>query len=82
MHPNEYAEMRRRSAPDLDDEALLNSAQVKALFSGVSDMAIWRWTRDPRVQFPEPDVRINGRKYWKRGTIRRAQDRLADRQAA
>ena len=62
-----------RNAPraPVDDETLLNSGQVKASVGDVTDMCLWRWTRDPRVQFPAPDMVINGRRYWQVGTIRR-----------
>jgi hypothetical protein len=55
----------------VDDEALLTSGQVRARVGNVSCMCLWRWTRDPRVQFPLPDVVINNRKYWYVSTIRR-----------
>lgn len=55
----------------IDDDTLLTSAQVRARVGGVSNMCIWRWTRDERVQFPAPDVVINSRKYWYAATIRR-----------
>jgi predicted DNA-binding transcriptional regulator AlpA len=35
-------------------------------------MCIWRWMRDPRVQFPAP-VKINRRNYWRLGDLRRWQ---------
>jgi hypothetical protein len=60
-----------KPAQPIDDETLLTSAQVRARVGGVSNMCIWRWTRDERVQFPAPDVVINSRKYWYAGTIRR-----------
>jgi predicted DNA-binding transcriptional regulator AlpA len=39
-----------------------------AVFLNVSAMAIWRWERDPRLEFPQPTI-INGRKYWNRTDI-------------
>ncbi len=69
MQTQSHAELRRQSAPDLDDEALLNSAQTKARCGNVTDMCIWRWLRDPRVQFPQP-LKINRRNYWRLGDIR------------
>jgi predicted DNA-binding transcriptional regulator AlpA len=59
-------------APSLDDDTLLNSKQVRARVGDVSDMCIWRWVRDDRVQFPKP-IKINGRNYWLFGCIRRWQ---------
>ncbi len=83
MQPQSHAELRRQSAPDLDDEALLNSAQTKARCGSVTDMCIWRWLRDPRVQFPQP-VKINKRNYWRLGDLRawQAQHRSRTNQAA
>ena len=52
----------------LDDDALLNSGQVKARFGNVSDMCIWRWMRDERVNFPQP-LKINNRNYWRLGDL-------------
>ncbi len=83
MLTQSHAELRRQSAPDLDDEALLNSAQTKARCGNVTDMCIWRWLRDPRVQFPQP-VKINRRNYWRLGDLRtwQNQHRTQNKQAA
>jgi hypothetical protein len=35
----------------------------------VSEMAIWRWRRDDRLDFPAPVI-INGRNYWRVGDLR------------
>jgi hypothetical protein len=59
-----------RPNPPIDDEALLNSARVRAMVGGVSPACLWRWERDPEVMFPPPDVVIKKRKYWRAGTIR------------
>ena len=76
-------DFRRQAAPDLDNEALLNSAQTKARCGNVTDMCIWRWLRDPRVQFPQP-VKINKRNYWRLGDLRawQAEHRNRNGQAA
>ncbi len=76
MHPHTYSAPHRASVPVLDDDALLNSAQTKARCGNVTDMCIWRWMRDPRVQFPQP-VKINKRNYWKLGDLRAWQDKHA-----
>jgi hypothetical protein len=52
-----------------DDEDLVPSSTVKKENGGISDMTLWRWS--PLIQFPQPDFIINGRKYWKRRTLRR-----------
>ena len=78
MHPQEYTELRKASLPALDDDVLLTSAQTRARVGGVSTMCIWRWMRDPRVQFPAP-VKINARNYWRLGDLRRWRaERLAE----
>jgi hypothetical protein len=59
-----------------DDDDLVPSRVVKRENGGISDMTLWRWTRDLRIQFPQPDLVINGRKYWKRRTLRRHRQRL------
>ena len=48
---------------------LLSTKKVKTMVGGVSDMCLWRWTRDPAVRFPAPDVVINKRRYWFANTI-------------
>jgi hypothetical protein len=68
-----------------DDEDLVPSPIVKKENGGISDMTLWRWTRDQRIRFPPPDVVINGRKYWKRKTLRQHRQRILselDRQEA
>ena len=82
MHPQDYAEIRHASmrAPALDDDALLTAAQTRARFGHVSTMCLWRWQRDPRVQFPRP-TKINNRNYWRLGDLRRWQAAQAAKQA-
>ena len=43
--------------------AFLSAKQVRARYGGVSDMTIWRWSRDDELGFPHP-IRINGRRFW------------------
>ncbi len=65
----------------LDNDTLLNSAQTKTRCGNVTDMCIWRWMRDPRVQFPLP-VTINRRNYWRLGDLRHWQEQHAAKRAA
>ena len=60
---------QRKPQPVLDDETLLTSAQVRARVGGVSTMCVWRWQRDPKVQFPAP-LKMNSRNYWRMGDLR------------
>jgi hypothetical protein len=55
----------------VDPDDLLPSREVRAGCGDWSNMTLWRYTHhpDPEVAFPEPDVVLNGRKYWRRRTI-------------
>ena len=59
-----------------DDDDLVPASIVKKENGSVSDMTIWRWQRDPQIRFPKPDVIINGRRYWKRRTLRQHRQRI------
>jgi hypothetical protein len=41
-----------------------NAARVRARYSDITDMTLWRWLRDEDLGFPKPYV-INGRRFWK-----------------
>jgi predicted DNA-binding transcriptional regulator AlpA len=45
----------------------LGGAQLAALL-GVTTMTLWRWQRDPKLNFPQPKI-IRERKYWSRTQI-------------
>jgi hypothetical protein len=62
-----------------DDDDLVAAPTVKKEFGRISDMTVWRWQRDPHIQFPLPDIMINGRRYWKRRTLRAPRQRLESR---
>jgi predicted DNA-binding transcriptional regulator AlpA len=49
-------------------ERLLTAAQVKARFGNISDMSLWRWSRNPALGFPVPVI-INGRKFYREDEI-------------
>jgi predicted DNA-binding transcriptional regulator AlpA len=43
----------------------LPASAVRVRYGGISDVTIWRWVRDPRVNFPAP-IKANGRhRLWK-----------------
>jgi predicted DNA-binding transcriptional regulator AlpA len=81
MHTLDCTEQRKARVAALDDDVLLTSAQTRARVGSVSNMCIWRWIRDPRVQFPDP-IKINGRNYWRVGDLRRWQTERVTRAAA
>ena len=43
---------------------LLDSGQVRARLGRISAMALWRWRRDPGLDFPVP-LNIKRRNYWR-----------------
>jgi predicted DNA-binding transcriptional regulator AlpA len=43
---------------------LLSARQVKQRYGGCSDMALWRWLKDPDLGFPKPEY-IRKRRFWK-----------------
>ena len=74
MYPNEHARPKLANpvaTPPGDDDALLTSRQVRAKVGGISDMTLWRWLESDVVRFPQPTLRVNKRRYWSAGAIRR-----------
>ena len=53
----------------------LSGARIAA-YLGVTAMTIWRWERDPKLDFPTATV-IHGRKYRSRDDIDARMRRLA-----
>jgi predicted DNA-binding transcriptional regulator AlpA len=43
--------------------AKLNSRSVRARYDNPSDMTLWRWVNDDKLNFPKPAI-IRGRRYW------------------
>jgi predicted DNA-binding transcriptional regulator AlpA len=54
-----------------EDDVLLTAQQVCARLGGISSMTLWRWLGSDTVQFPQPTLRVNKRRFWSAGTIRR-----------
>ena len=46
----------------------INSAAVRELCGGVSDMSLWRWLQNPDLNFPRP-VYIGKRRYFKEAEV-------------
>jgi hypothetical protein len=73
-----------------DDETLVSAGTVREEHDRISDMTLWRWLHPARprdsqeqtsekpekIPFPPPDFYINGRRYWKRRTLRLHRYRL------
>ena len=72
MNTHEYEPPQNQSAAlVVGDEVMLPTHQVLAWVGGISAMTLWRWLRSDRVQFPQPTLIVNNRRYWSAGTIRR-----------
>jgi predicted DNA-binding transcriptional regulator AlpA len=54
-----------------DDEVLLTAQQVCTRLGGISQMTLWRWLGSDAVRFPQPTMRVNKRRFWSAGSIRR-----------
>jgi predicted DNA-binding transcriptional regulator AlpA len=54
-----------------EDDLLLTTQQVCARLGGISSMTLWRWLGSDTVRFPQPTLRVNKRRFWSAGTIRR-----------
>jgi predicted DNA-binding transcriptional regulator AlpA len=51
-----------------ENEEFVPSGQLRAELGGISDMTLWRWLKDPKLNFPQP-VQIRNRRYWRRSEI-------------
>ena len=52
------------SALPLDHDVFLTARAVRRRYGGKSDMALWRWSRDPSLGFPKP-IFIQQFRYWR-----------------
>lgn len=55
---------RHQSPICADREIYITARQLRHRLGGVSDMSIWRWSRDAALAFPKP-IRINSRRFWR-----------------
>lgn len=49
-------------------EDLIQAAEVRRIFGGISDMSLWRWLADPALDFPKP-IKIARRRFWRSSEI-------------
>ena len=47
------------SVEPLDSDVYLDARAVRRRYGGRSDMALWRWARDPDLGFPSPIYMAN-----------------------
>lgn len=55
-------------------DILLTAREVRETLGGVTDMSLWRWLNDDRLDFPKPVV-IRRRRYWRQSEIAAFQTR-------
>jgi predicted DNA-binding transcriptional regulator AlpA len=51
----------------IDPDEYITTGKLAQML-GVSTLSIYRWERDPRLDFPTPS-RVYGRKFWRRSEI-------------
>ena len=52
------------SVEPLDSDVYLDARAVRRRYGRRSDMALWRWSRDPKLGFPAP-IYIQKFRYWR-----------------
>jgi predicted DNA-binding transcriptional regulator AlpA len=55
---------------EADDEAMIGSKKLSARYGNKCTLTLYRWMRDPKLNFPKP-VKINNRYFWTLGQLRR-----------
>jgi predicted DNA-binding transcriptional regulator AlpA len=65
--------------PELEQERLISSEELRRIVP-VSEMQIWRYLRDPRVEFPQP-IKLcpGGRNFWRLSEVRAWIEQRRDR---
>jgi predicted DNA-binding transcriptional regulator AlpA len=58
----------------------LPGRQVRDRYN-VSDMTLWRWMRNPKLNFPQPTI-INRRRYWAEEELQQWERARASREAS
>jgi predicted DNA-binding transcriptional regulator AlpA len=58
------------------------ATQVRRRYGGISEMGLWRWINDGKINFPKPDMIPNGRRLWSEETLDRFDARLSVKEAA
>lgn len=49
-------------------EIRIGAIEVRRICGGVSDMCLWRWLNNSKMEFPPPVV-VNRRRYWKEADV-------------
>lgn len=46
------------------DDIFLTAKQVRSRYGNVSEMTLWRWVHDAKLNFPAPE-KIRARNFWR-----------------
>ncbi len=58
------------------------ATQVRRRYGGISEMGLWRWINDGKVNFPKPDLIVNGRRLWSEDSLDAFDARQVKQEAA
>ena len=61
--PELRAHVPQRHGDDANPASFLGGPAVCRRYQ-ISDMSLWRWLHDSELRFPQPAMRIRGRRYW------------------
>lgn len=60
-----------------NDDALITAKTVRQRFGGISEMSLWRWSKDESLAFPTP-IKIRKQRYWRLADIEAFEARQAE----
>lgn len=63
-----YSPLDQNPNPKPNSNKLIIAAAVRKMFGGVSDMTIWRWVQDEKLDFPKP-LYIGRTRYWREAEL-------------
>jgi hypothetical protein len=63
---------------DEEPDTLVPDPEVCKEFGGVTLMCLWRWSRDPTLNFPSP-IKLHGRNYRSRRMLEAFKQRMIER---
>jgi predicted DNA-binding transcriptional regulator AlpA len=70
-------------SPDSDEDSdrFLSGPQVCHRYGGISDMTLWRWLHDERMEFPQPEY-FGRLRFWRLSVLEDWERSSATRRAA
>ena len=64
------------------EKLYFTAAQVRRRYGGITEMGLWRWMHDGKVDFPKPDLIVNGRRLWNEASLEIFDARQSAKEAA